>query len=167
MRKKEFTSFDVAVSVQELKESIASSRVNNIYQFNEKTVILKLHKTDKPPLRLVMEAGRRLHLTAYALKPPKVPPAFCMALRKHLRGAWVENVEQYEFERVATIRFKTKSGMMRLILELFGASTCFQTYARPQHSPQRSVPVSAFNRQKPLPSNKGRIGGGFEGSGRR
>ena len=127
MRKKEFTSFDVAVAVHELKEAVANARVNNIYQLNEKTVILKLHKTDKPPLRLVMEAGRRIHLTTYALKPPKTPPAFCMALRKHLRGAWVENVEQYEFERVITIHFKTKTGMMQLILELFGEGNIILT----------------------------------------
>lgn len=127
MRKKESTSFDVAIAVHELKEEVADSRVNNIYQFNEKTVILKLHKTDKPPLRLVMEAGRRLHLTTYALKPPKTPPAFCMALRKHLRGAWVENVEQYEFERIVTVHFKTKTGMMRLIVELFGEGNIILT----------------------------------------
>jgi predicted ribosome quality control (RQC) complex YloA/Tae2 family protein len=127
LRKKEFTSFDVAVSVHELKDAIADSRVNNIYQLNEKIVVLKLHKTDKPPLRLVMEAGRRLHLTVYALKPPKVPPVFCMALRKHLRGAWVENVEQYDFERVVTIHFKTKTGVMQLILELFGEGNIILT----------------------------------------
>ena len=127
MRKKEFTSFDVAVAVHELKEAIADSRVNNIYQLNEKTLILKLHKTDKQPLRLVMEAGRRLHLTNYALKPPKTPPAFCMALRKYLRGAWVETIEQYEFERVVTLQFKTKTGVMQLILELFGEGNIILT----------------------------------------
>jgi len=127
LRKKEFASFDIAIAVHELKEAIANSRVNNIYQLNEKTVILKLHKTDKPPLRLVMEAGRRLHLTAYALKPPKVPPVFCMALRKHLRGAWVENVEQYEFERVVTVHFRTKTGTMQLVLELFGEGNIILT----------------------------------------
>jgi predicted ribosome quality control (RQC) complex YloA/Tae2 family protein len=127
LRKKEFTSFDVAVAVHELNEAIAGSRVNNIYQLNEKTTILKLHKTDKQPLRLVMEAGRRLHLTNYALKPPKTPPAFCMALRKHLRGAWVETIEQYEFERVVTIQFKTKTGRMQLILELFGEGNIILT----------------------------------------
>ncbi len=120
MRKKEFTSFDVAVAVHELKETIVHSRINNVYQLNERTVILKLHKTDKPQLRLVIESGTRLHSTVYALKPPKVPPAFCMAIRKHLRGAWVENIEQLEFERVVILHFKTKTGMMRLILELFG-----------------------------------------------
>ena len=127
MRKKEFTSFDIAVAVHELNEAVVHSRVNNIYQLNEKTVILKLHKTDKPPLRLVMEAGRRLHLTTYALKPPKTPPAFCMALRKHLRGAWLEKVEQYEFERVVIIHFKTKTGIMKLILELFGEGNIILT----------------------------------------
>ncbi len=127
MRKKEFTSFDVAVAVHELKDIVADARVNNIYQLNEKTLILKLHKTDKPPLRLIMEAGRRLHLTTYALKPPKTPPAFCMALRKHLRGSWVENVEQYELERIVTINFKTKTGAMKLIVELFGEGNIILT----------------------------------------
>jgi predicted ribosome quality control (RQC) complex YloA/Tae2 family protein len=120
LRKKGFSSFDVAFVVHELKEAITNSRVNNVYQFDAKTLLLKLHKTDKPPLRLVMEAGSRLHLTAYALKPPQAPPAFCMALRKHLRGAWLANVEQYEFERIVIVNFKTKVGVLRLILELFG-----------------------------------------------
>jgi predicted ribosome quality control (RQC) complex YloA/Tae2 family protein len=120
LRKKDFSSFDVAFVVHELKEAITNSRVNNIYQFDAKTLLLKLHKTDKPPLRLVMEAGSRLHLTSYALKPPQAPPAFCMALRKHLRGAWLANVEQYEFERIVIVHFKTKTGVLRLILELFG-----------------------------------------------
>jgi predicted ribosome quality control (RQC) complex YloA/Tae2 family protein len=43
-----------------------------------------------------------------------------MALRKYLRGAWVEAVVQHEFERVVTVEFKAKMGGLRLILELFG-----------------------------------------------
>ncbi len=127
VRKKEFSSFDVAVVVHELKEALKNSRVNNIYQFNSKTLLFKLHKTDCPPLRLVMEAGRRLHLTTYALEPPRSPPVFCMALRKHLRGAGIANVEQCEFERIVTIYFKTKTGLMRLILELFGEGNIILT----------------------------------------
>ncbi len=120
MRKKEFSSFDLAAVVRELKQTIQGSRVNNVYQINAKTLLLKLHKTDQPALRLVLEAGRRLNLTAYAMEKPLTPPAFCMALRKHLRNAWLTNVEQYEFERVATFSFKTKTGLVKLVLELFG-----------------------------------------------
>jgi len=118
--KKEFTNFDVSAVVHELKDLVANSRVNNVYQLNEKTLLLKLHKTDMPPLRLTLEAGRRLHLTAYVLEKPHTPPAFCMALRKYLRNAWLRNVEQHEFERIAMFSFDTNEGKLLLILELFG-----------------------------------------------
>ena len=120
MRKKEFTSFDVSVAVKELKESIVDSRVNNIYQFDAKTLIFKLHKTDKPPIRLVIEAGRRLHSTAYAEESPLTPPPFCMMLRQYLRGAWLIGIQQYEFERIIIVSFRTKTGLLKLTVELFG-----------------------------------------------
>lgn len=110
----------MVVVVNELRNAIVKARVNNIYQLDAKTLLFKLHKTDQPPLRLIVEAGERLHLTSYAFEPPQVPPAFCMALRKHLRGAWIGDVEQHEFERIAIIHFRTKAGWMRLVLELFG-----------------------------------------------
>ena len=97
MHKKEFSSFDIVAAIKELKITLAESRVNNIYQLDEKTVIFKLHKTDSPPMRLVMEAGRRFHVTSYAEENPSEPPAFCMALRKYLRNAWVAGIDQYEF----------------------------------------------------------------------
>jgi len=120
LRKKEFTSFDTVAVVKELRGAVVGSRVNNVYQLGPKTLLLKLHKADEPPIRLIVEAGRRLHLTSYVLEKPLVPPAFCMALRKYLRGGWLADMEQYEFERIVTFRFKTKLGMTRLILEIFG-----------------------------------------------
>jgi predicted ribosome quality control (RQC) complex YloA/Tae2 family protein len=127
LRKKDFTSFDIAAAIQELKETLADSRVNNIYQLNEKTVIFKLHKTDKPPIRLVMEAGRRLHSTSYAEENPAEPPAFCMTLRKYLRGAWVAGIDQFEFERIVTLSFRTKTGLLKLVVELFGEGNIILT----------------------------------------
>jgi predicted ribosome quality control (RQC) complex YloA/Tae2 family protein len=120
LRKKDFSSFDIAAVIKELKTTLDQSRVNNIYQLDEKTVIFKLHKTDTPPIRLVMEAGRRLHVTSYAEENPAEPPAFCMALRKYLRNAWVAGIDQYEFERIVTISFRTKTGVLKLVVELFG-----------------------------------------------
>ncbi len=120
LRKKEFTSFDVAAVVRELGLSIVDSRVNNVYQLDERTLLLKLHKPDKPELRLVLEAGRRLHLASYVLEKPLTPPSFCMALRKYLRNSRLTSVEQYEFERIVIFNFKTNAGAVRLVLELFG-----------------------------------------------
>ena len=127
MRKKEFTSFDIAAAISELKGLIAESRVNNIYQLGEKTLIFKLHKINLPPIRLVVEAGRRLHSTVYAQESPATPPAFCMSLRKYLRGAWVVSIDQYEFERIVTVSFKTKEGLLKLVVELFGEGNVILT----------------------------------------
>jgi len=118
--KKEFTSFDVAATVRELREHILGSHVNNVYQLDPKTLTLKLHKVDHPPFQLVLKAGRRLHLTAYSLEKPPRPTAFCMALRGYLRNARLVSVEQYEFERVVILSLKTSGGVLRMVLEFFG-----------------------------------------------
>ena len=120
MRKKEFTSFDVAAAVRELKTAVLDSHVSNVYQLDAKTLILKLHKPDNPSFALVFEAGRRLHLTSYSLEKPTTPPAFCMALRKYLRNARLISIVQYEFERVVVFSFTAKEGNVQLVLELFG-----------------------------------------------
>jgi predicted ribosome quality control (RQC) complex YloA/Tae2 family protein len=50
-----------------------------------------------------------------------------MALRKHLRSAWLSSVEQHEFERIVVFHFTTKTGMLQLILELFGEGNIILT----------------------------------------
>ncbi len=127
LRKKDFSSFDIAAAIKELKTTLDQSRVNNIYQLDEKTIIFKLHKTDMPPIRLVMEAGRRLHVTSYAEENPSEPPTFCMTLRKYLRNAWVAGIEQHEFERIVTVSFRTKTGVLKLVVELFGEGNLILT----------------------------------------
>ncbi len=106
--------------VRELKEAVVGSRASNLYQVDEHTVLFRLHKADNPDLRLVLTAGKCIHLTSYIMEKPLTPPAFCMALRKFLRNSRLVNVDQYEFERVVVFYFKTKDGVLRLILELFG-----------------------------------------------
>ena len=117
---KEFTSFDVAAVVRELRTEVSDTFVTNVYQLDSHNVMLKLHKTGNPAIWLILEGGRRVNLTAYASEKPTKPPAFCMALRKYLRSARLLNVEQYEFERVLVLHFKTEQGLLKLILELFG-----------------------------------------------
>jgi predicted ribosome quality control (RQC) complex YloA/Tae2 family protein len=120
VRKKEFTSFDVAAVVRELREAILDSRVSNVYQLGSKTLLFNLRKLEKPVFGLILESARRMHLTVYSDEKPSVPPAFCMALRKYLRNGWLMDVEQHEFERIVVLSFKTKAGRLRLVLELFG-----------------------------------------------
>jgi predicted ribosome quality control (RQC) complex YloA/Tae2 family protein len=118
--KKEITSFDIAAAVLELKQRIMDAWVTNIYQTGIKTLILKLHQPDQPPLNLLIKAGNRLHLTGFVHEKPLRPSAFCMMLRKYLRDGRIQTVEQYEFERIVTLRIKAKQSEYQIIAELFG-----------------------------------------------
>jgi len=118
--KSEITSFDLAALVYELNKTIKGARIENIYQLNSTTLLIRLHIPNQPALQLLLEAGKRAHLTSYVLSKPLKPPSFCMALRKHLRNGRISDVQQREFERVITIKADTREGTFSLITELFG-----------------------------------------------
>ena len=114
------TSFDIATLTPELNRLIKGTRIDNIYQINSTTLLLKLRKPGQPSLHLLIEAGKRLHLTSYALKKPQKPPTFCMALRKYLRNGEVKGIHQHEFERIVKMEIDKKEGTFQLVSELFG-----------------------------------------------
>lgn len=118
--KTEITSFDVRAIACELANTIKNTRVENIYQIGHKTLLFKLHSPNQPTRQLLMEAGKRVHLTDYALEKPPSPPVFCMVLRKHLNGGVIENIEQHEFERAITFKIRVRQELTQLIVELFG-----------------------------------------------
>ncbi|UCE43491.1 MAG: NFACT family protein [Candidatus Bathyarchaeota archaeon] len=118
--KEEITSFDLTLAISELSPRIQGARISNIYQINQKTMLLRLRKPSQPRILLLIEAGKRLNITAYTHEKPKRPPAFCMALRKHLRNGTIEKIEQHEFERIVTVVVNTREGEFQLTSELFG-----------------------------------------------
>ncbi|RLI00156.1 fibronectin-binding domain-containing protein [Candidatus Bathyarchaeota archaeon] len=119
---KEPTSFDIAAVTAELNKvvRIGDARINNVYQINPKTIILKIKNPGAQAFNLLVEAGKRMHLTSYQIEKPLKPPPFCMALRKYLRNGIINEISQHEFERIAKIGVKTKFGDFKLIIELFG-----------------------------------------------
>lgn len=106
--------------VSELNQMIKGAYIDNIYQTNHATFILKLRQPNTPTLHLLIESGKRFHLTSYTYKKPQRPPTFCMALRKYLRNGKVTEILQHEFERLITIKVGAKEGDFQLICELFG-----------------------------------------------
>jgi len=114
------TSFDIAALTPELNQLIKGARIDNIYQTNPLTLLLKLRIPNQPKLHLLIEAGKRLHITSYVLKKPKKPSTFCMTLRKYLGNGKIRGVRQHEFERIVIIDVSRKEGNFQLISELFG-----------------------------------------------
>jgi len=114
------SSLDIAVLTDELEIMLKDSRISNIYQLNDKTLLLNLRKPGGLRLNLLILAGVELHVTTYLFKKPLKPPDFCMALRKYLRNGKIKKIQQYDFERIVELTLESKAEMYRLIIELFG-----------------------------------------------
>ncbi|HEX69548.1 MAG TPA: fibronectin-binding domain-containing protein, partial [Candidatus Bathyarchaeota archaeon] len=69
---KTITSFDIAAVIAELRRiiKIGKARISNIYQISPKTIILKIKNPGAQPLNLLIESGKRIHLTSYKIEKP-------------------------------------------------------------------------------------------------
>ncbi|MCS7120740.1 MAG: NFACT family protein [Candidatus Bathyarchaeota archaeon] len=113
------SNIDIAAVALEINRVVQGYWIDNIYQLNPRTILLKLRGGDGES-QLLIEAGRRAHLTSYVYEKPLKPPSFCMALRKYLRNCRITQVEQYQIERILEIKVADKDGQeYRLIIELF------------------------------------------------
>lgn len=107
------SSVDIRYVVEEL-QSLIGARIDKIYHDGDE-IRIKLHVTGEGRKDLLIEAGKRIHLTTYIKEAPKEPSSFTMLLRKHLSGKRLEGIEQHDFDRI--VRLKT--GEATLIAELF------------------------------------------------
>ncbi|NLA39456.1 MAG: fibronectin-binding domain-containing protein [Methanomicrobiales archaeon] len=105
--------------------------VGKIYQFDAKTLGIRLNGEDRAKYLFLVETGRRAHFTAGFPKPPKHPPGFAMLLRKHLDGGRVLGIRQLGIERTMSIDIGKRDTTYHLIFELFdegNAILCDEDY---------------------------------------
>jgi predicted ribosome quality control (RQC) complex YloA/Tae2 family protein len=119
MLKEAMSSFDIAAVTAELESTLEGSQINNIYQINPKTFLLKLRGHEGTYAHLLVEAGKRIHTTSYVFEKPSKPPNFCVVLRKFLENGRVAGLQQHEFERIVEIKVQSRDSEYRLIIELF------------------------------------------------
>ncbi len=113
---KQLSSFDIKACVEELKE-LVGGKVEKVYHHPPNEIRIRIYAGKK--VDLVIEAGRRIHLTKFPKQAPRFPSAFAMLLRKHLEGARIASIEQYDFDRVVVIDFERGEEKRRLVAELF------------------------------------------------
>ncbi|CAH8464976.1 unnamed protein product [Schistosoma rodhaini] len=115
-----YTTFDVMVSVSEIKDRILGYRVNNIYDVDNKTYLLKLASTKSDDKTiLLLESGSRLHLTDFDWPKNIMPSGFSMKLRKHIRNKKIVDISQIGADRVVDIHIGYESSAYHLIVELY------------------------------------------------
>ncbi len=115
--KESMSSVDIAAIVIELQE-LLGARVVKAYQPGKEEIRLKLHHKEKGGLDLIIEAGRRIHVTKYKRASPRMPSNFSMFLRKHLGGGRISQIQQLDFDRIVEITIERWDKKLNLIAEL-------------------------------------------------
>ncbi|MGV9169874.1 MAG: NFACT family protein, partial [Promethearchaeia archaeon] len=110
---------DIRAILPEIREVAHGAFINNVYQYNG-TFVLKVHKSSVGTRQILIEPGRRIHLTRYRRDAPRLPPEFCMVLRKYLRNRVITNIEQYDLDRIVIFEVGGEENNYKLIVELFG-----------------------------------------------
>ncbi|MEM0350429.1 MAG: ribosome rescue protein RqcH [Archaeoglobaceae archaeon] len=112
---KQMSSFDIKACVAELQKLIGG-KVEKIYHYPPDEIRFRIYAGEK--FDLIIEAGKRIHLTKFPKESPKFPTPFAMLLRKHLEGSRIRAIQQKDFDRVVLIDFEREKSK-RVVLELF------------------------------------------------
>jgi predicted ribosome quality control (RQC) complex YloA/Tae2 family protein len=94
----------------ELQNNLTSGRISKVYQPHKTDLVLTIRANGKNH-KLLISANpsfARMHLTEHQYENPDTPPMFCMLLRKHLEGAFIEKIEQLDLERIIKLTVKNR-----------------------------------------------------------
>ncbi|MGB9876950.1 MAG: Rqc2 family fibronectin-binding protein [bacterium] len=111
-----FDSLVLSAVLKEIRGKALKKRVENIYQPFPHTIVISMVLSSDILISLEPNA-ERIHFTDRKYPNPPAPPSFCAQLRKYIRGSFLEEVEQIEFERIARFRFSRGA---ELIVEIMG-----------------------------------------------
>ncbi len=115
---KQLSSLDMHFLVKELKE-MEGSRADQIYNYGHEEIYIQLHKSNvgKKILRAII--GKIIFITETKIID-ETPSGFCMLLRKHLEGKFLDSIQQLESERILKFSFSSKDEKKSLYLEFLG-----------------------------------------------
>lgn len=115
--KNRFTLVDVIAATSELKK-LQGMRVNNVYDIDNKTYLIKLSRTDEKAV-ILFESGVRLHQTFHDWPKSQTPSSFSMKLRKHINQKRLTSIRVVGFDRLVELIFGTEDRENRLYVELY------------------------------------------------
>ncbi|MCU9612167.1 NFACT RNA binding domain-containing protein [Caldibacillus lycopersici] len=112
---------------KELRELLIGGRILKIHQPFINEVILTIRSAGKNH-KLLLSAHpsyARAQITNESYENPKEPPMFCMLLRKHMEGHFIEDIYQKDFDRIIVIKIKGRNEIgdiayKQLIIEVMG-----------------------------------------------
>ncbi|NXD11736.1 NEMF factor, partial [Nothocercus nigrocapillus] len=98
--------------------SLLGMRVNNVYDVDNKTYLIRLQKPDCKAT-LLLESGIRIHTTEFEWPKNMMPSGFAMKCRKHLKTRRLVSVKQLGIDRIVDFQFGSDEAAYHLIIELY------------------------------------------------
>lgn len=115
--KTRFNTFDIVCSVAEL-QTLTGMRVNNVYDVDNKTYLIRLQRGEEKAI-LLLESGNRFHQTGFEWPKNMAPSGFSMKMRKHLKNKRLESLQQLGTDRIIDLQFGSGEAAYHIILELY------------------------------------------------
>uniref|UniRef100_A0A3Q1I8A3 Ribosome quality control complex subunit NEMF n=1 Tax=Anabas testudineus TaxID=64144 RepID=A0A3Q1I8A3_ANATE len=116
--KTRFTTVDIRAVIAEINANYIGMRVNNVYDIDNKTYLIRLQKPDSKAI-LLIESGTRIHSTDFEWPKNMMPSGFAMKCRKHLKTRRLTQVKQLGIDRIVDIQFGSDEAAYHLIVELY------------------------------------------------
>ncbi|XP_052041708.1 ribosome quality control complex subunit NEMF [Apodemus sylvaticus] len=116
--KSRFSTIDLRAVLAELNASLLGMRVNNIYDVDNKTYLIRLQKPDFKAT-LLLESGIRIHTTEFEWPKNMMPSSFAMKCRKHLKSRRLVSAKQLGVDRIVDFQFGSEEAAYHLIVELY------------------------------------------------
>jgi len=113
------SSVDLRALVYELQNEVVGAWIVNIYHLPSGIFIFKLRMAEQGTRFLLIEPGKRIHLTEFNRTMPKEPSQFGKVLRSHLRDRRINDFEQVHLDRIVKMTIGADDGRL-LLVELFG-----------------------------------------------
>uniref|UniRef100_A0A8C9S9S2 Ribosome quality control complex subunit NEMF n=1 Tax=Scleropages formosus TaxID=113540 RepID=A0A8C9S9S2_SCLFO len=116
--KTRFSTVDIRAVVAEINAKFLGMRVNNVYDIDNKTFLIRLQKPDSKAV-LLLESGIRIHSTEFEWPKNLMPSGFAMKCRKHLKSRRLVVIRQLGVDRIVDIQFGSDEAAYHLIVELY------------------------------------------------
>ncbi|XP_031990906.1 ribosome quality control complex subunit NEMF isoform X1 [Hylobates moloch] len=116
--KTRFSTIDLRAVLAELNASLLGMRVNNVYDVDNKTYLIRLQKPDFKAT-LLLESGIRIHTTEFEWPKNVMPSSFAMKCRKHLKSRRLVSAKQLGVDRIVDFQFGSDEAAYHLIIELY------------------------------------------------
>lgn len=112
---------------EELSRILTGGRIGKIYQPYKNEIVIAI-RAGRKNHRLFISAHpsyARIQLTDNQFENPAEPPLFCIMMRKHIEGATIEKISQFDMDRIMIIDIKSRDDLgdisyKQLIIEIMG-----------------------------------------------